>query len=62
MEQRSVIRSESFFHNILPQLIFPLERQVFVYLLDVVRKTPMLMREELEHWKILLLLQPHRRW
>ena len=28
MEQRSVIRSESFYHNIVPQLIFPLERQV----------------------------------
>ena len=28
MEQRSVIRSESFYHNIVPQLIFHLERQV----------------------------------
>ena len=44
MEQRSVIRSESFYHNIVPQLIFPLERQVWASTCLVwwrVRTTPM---------------------
>ena len=44
IEQRSVIRSESFSHNILPQLIFPLEHQVCASTRLVwwrVRTTPM---------------------
>ena len=66
MEQRSVIRSESFYHNIVPQLIFHLERQVCPSTRLVLwrsRTTPMLLREESEReqWKILLLLKPHRR-
>ena len=62
MEQRSVIRSESFYHNILPQLIFPLERQE--YALGVVESennTNVWKESEREQWKILLLLKPHRR-
>ena len=62
MEQRSVIRS--FYHNILPQLIFPLEHQVCASTWLVwwrVRTTPMFWKEESVQRKILLVLQPHRR-